>query len=361
MNRTTRAQGAWSAFAAALLLSACASPSDSVYFITKTSTSIVDADTVPAGISIGYDRVEGYAGPRFADGSVFPVASAIESKGEGIDRQVRQVFATGNAAKIVTRQGTADAQAAAKNDAGSAPDLQQPADKSGTSGSPGTNDKRKVVFFGTSTSVGLKMGFEATAPLPSSFTFGYKRKELAVVPVDHNRLNTSVLGSFTNGVGVAARPESPASAAASGAASAARGTARFDVQQFFATGIAAEQLAGLASISQQFQDKAEEAIGEVQKFRVQEARQGRVALDAVSCAFKLMPTQFDRVLANAEALGMFGKLGGVAAIRSFSEDKTLQQQRYFSFMRHIDADNALAGERLSLHKATLCEWAEPKK
>lgn len=353
MNRTTQAQGACSAFAAALLLSACASPSDSVYFITKTSTSIVDADTVPAGISIGYDRVEGYAGPRFADGSVFPVASAIESKGKGIGREVRQVFATGNAARIVTRQDTADAQAAARAGVDSALGLQQSTDKSGASGSSGTEDKRKVVFFGTSTSVGLKMGFQATAPLPSSFTLGYKRKELAVVPVDQNRHNTSVLGSFSNVVGVAAPPENPASGA--------RGTARFDVEQFFATGIAAEQLAGLGSISQQFRDKAEEAIGEVQRFRAQEAHQGRLALDALSCAFKLMPTQFDRVLANADALGMFGKLGGVAAIKSFSEDKTLQQQRYVSFMRHIDADNALAGERLSLHKATLCDWAEPKK
>ena len=266
--------------AAVLLLTACASPSDTVYFITKTSTSIVDADTVPAGISIGYDRVEGYAGPRYEDGSVFPVASSIESKGSGPGREVRQAFATGNAALIVTQQVNKGGEVGAK----------QQDTTSGVNTNTFTNTltntneqvpkpERKAVFFGTTTSVGLTLGFAATGPVPNAFTLGYKRKELAVIPVDQHKQNTSVLGSFTNNSGVAAAPE--------GAASAARPTLRFDVQQYFATGTAAENLAGLKSIRDQFRDKAEQALGGVAKFRQEEARQGRLALDALDCAQKL--------------------------------------------------------------------------
>lgn len=327
--------------AAALLLTACASPSDTVYFITKTSTSIVDADTVPAGISIGYDRVEGYAGPRYADGSVFPVASSIESKGSGPGREVRQAFATGNAALIVTRQDTASGVNTNTNtNTHTNTNVQDP------------KPERKAVFFGTTTSIGLTLGFAATGPVPNAFTLGYKRKELAVIPVDQHKQNTSVLGSFTNNSGVAAAPE--------GAPSDARPTLRFDVQQYFATGTAAENLAAMPSIRDQFRDKAEQALGGVAKFRQEEARQGRLALDALDCAQKLMPTQFDRVLANAEALAMFGKLGGVAAIKAASDDAA-KRQKYVTYMTHIDPDDEVAGQRLKLHKTTLCDWAEPKK
>ncbi len=330
---------AYSLLAAALMLAACASPSDSVYFITKTSTSIVDADTVPAGISIGYDRVEGYAGPRYADGSVFPVASSIESKGTGPGREVRQVFATGEAALIVTEQ----------SDKANTADGKAPLAEVSNQASQNQREARKAVFFGTTTSVGLKLCFEPTSPVPNAFTLGYKRKELAVIPVDQLLQNTSVLGSFTNHSGVAQ--------AAAGAASGAATTLRFDVQQYFATGKAAEQLAALKVIRDQFQDKAQQAMGGVAKFREQEASQGRLALDALVCANKLFDTRFERVLANAEALNMFGPLGGVAAIRAAAGDAA-RRQKYISFMSLLDVSDTEAAERLRLHKATLCEWSK---
>lgn len=366
--------------AACGLLAACASPSDSVYFITKTSTSVVDADTVPSGISFGYDRVEGYAGPRFNDGTVFPVASSIESKGRGINREVRQAFATGNAALIVTSRQGAGSNSNSDSDSGNNSSLQGNAVGATASTSSGTPpaavEKRKVVFFGTATSVGLKVGFDTSSPVPTSFTLGYKRKEVAVVPVDQHLQTTSVLGSFTNGVGVAVAAEAVASAAttaapattsttattATTASTATTGAAttdlvRFDVQQYFATGAAADNLAGLDSIKAQFQDKAKAAVGGIEKFRLQEARQGRLALDALACAQKLTGARFERLLSNADALGLFGPLGGVAAVRAATGEEA-QRQKYVAFMSLLDADDVLAGERLALHKATVCEWAK---
>jgi hypothetical protein len=341
------------AAAAAALLAACAAPADNVYFITKTSTSIVDADTVPGGVSIGYQRVEGYAGPRYADGSVFPVASSIESKGQGWSREVRQAFAIGHAAVLVTRQD--DKASAAEN-----PAVQKNAgnDAPKKADAPATNADRKAVFFGTTTSVGMALGFVATGPVPNAFTLGYKRKELAVIPVDQHLQNTSVLGSFTNTNGVSDAAPSPAGAAS--AAAASRPGLRLEVQQYFATGLAAEQLAALPSIRQQFRENAVEAMGSVAKFREQEASQGRVALDALACAEKLMPDGLERVLANAQALDMFPKLGGVAAIRAAPDD-VARRQKYVTYMTLLDPANALAGQRLQLHKTTLCGWANAKK
>ena len=338
------------------LLAACASPAESVYFITKTSTSVVDADSLPAGISFGYDRVEGYAGPRFSDGSLFPVASSIESKGSGINREVRQAFATGKAALIVTGRLAVDGNSSNIN----SNDKHTGSTPTGLSADtrPAAAEKRKVVFFGTATSVGLKVGFDTSSPVPTSFTLGYKRKELAVVPVDQHLQTTSVLGSFTNGVGVAAVPDAAASAPASASATGAAPTerVRFDVQQYFATGAAAENLAGLSSIQAQFQDKAKAAVGGIEKFRLAEAHQGRLALDALACAQKLTGTRFERLLANAEALGMFGPLGGVAALRK-ATGEAAQRQSYVSFMSLLDVDDPLSSERVALHKATVCEWA----
>lgn len=338
----------WLSATAVLLLSACASPQDSVYFITKTSTSIVDADSLPAGISFGYDRVEGYAGPRYADGSVFPVASSIESKGKGVNREVRQAFATGQAARIVTQPSGAGGAVGGSGGSGG---KQPPTDDGKGAGNsrPDTqSNERKVVFFGTVTSVGLKVGFDATGPLPTSFTLGYKRKELAVIPVNQALQNTSVLGSFSNGVEVAPPPSAAASAASAGV--------RFEVQQYFATGAAADNLAALDSIRAQFRDNAARALGGEAQFRVAEARQGRWALDALACAQQLSGPGFQRVLANAEALNMFGAFGGVAAIRAANGEEA-QRKKYVSLMSLLDVDDTLSGERLRLHKTTVCEWS----
>lgn len=302
----------------AALLGACANPLHNAIFVTKTSMSIVDADTTPATMSIGYSRDEGYFGPRYPDGKIFPVASAIETRGEGFDRQIRQVYATGDAARIVTDGrvgGTPTGVITPTNPA----------------------DAQKVVFFATGTSVGVKLGFTEGTPVPSSFNFGYKRKEFSVIPVDPGR-EPSVIGTFTN---------------ATSAPTTASPTTGFGVQQYFATGAAAEQLAALPSIKANFKDKAERSLGDVEKFRNREAVQGRAALDIVSCLTKVPDARIPEVWINARHLGIFRDLG--AEQRVAGQTPAVQRSVYLSLLNiALDPDNDNYTNMLAVHKNVVC-------
>src|SRR5882762_7431723 len=112
---------------AASLIAACASPG--AVFVTKTSLSIVDADSTPAGVSFGFDRVEGFIGPVNPDGTVPSVVAKIETDGKIFNSKIKQIYATGAAAEAVT---------------GTTP-------STGTV-TPDTTNKTRLAFFGTSTS-----------------------------------------------------------------------------------------------------------------------------------------------------------------------------------------------------------------
>ena len=139
----------------ALGLCGCATKNTAV-FVTSTSLSILEGDTKPAGISIGYKRVEGYLGPNNASGSAPPVLASIESDAKMFSPKIRQLYATGNAAVIA---------ASAKGDPSIKAKL----------------DDRKLMFFGTSTNIGISIG--TTTSVPDSFAFGYKRKEFSMIPL----------------------------------------------------------------------------------------------------------------------------------------------------------------------------------
>lgn len=222
----------------ALMLGACASPRENAIFVTKTSLSVFDAETVPAGVSVAYDRVEGYAGPRFENGKVFPVVGVIETEGQGIFREIRQMYATGRAAELLTAGGTVNAGAtepqALARDGAAAPSTSPP-----------------VLFFATSTVLGLKLAFQASNYAPESLTLGYKRKEASVIPVDQTR-HPSVFASLNTSAGVAGTL-----ASAGGSPGA---TAKFQLSQFFATGVAADQLAANRTVSSDLQEKAKKAF-----------------------------------------------------------------------------------------------------
>lgn len=307
-----------------LLLGACASPQDTAIFVTKTSFSLVDVDTAPASISIAYDRVEGYIGPRFDDGKVFPVISWLETSGEGFSRNINQVYATGKAARIVTTQGVwTDTDPVVKPD----------------------GQENKVVLFGTNVTVGLKIGYVQGTPVPTSFTIGYRRKEASLIPVDRER-QPSVLASFDNGVAIQAaggRPE-----------------AGFGVAQYFATGLAAENLAMKDGIRQRFRDKAEEALGNVERYRNEEARQGRMALDTLSCFSKVSDDRLDQVWNNADALGVFGEFGTVDRIKKASGKPDQQRQIYTGEIGLLDASSPKHTTLLELHMQAVCKLSKPK-
>lgn len=333
----------------AVLLAACASPRDSAIFVTKTSMSIADIDTTPASISIGYDRVEGYAGPRFADGTAYPVASMIETNGQIADRSVRQVFVGGHAALIATRGAAGQAAARAASVAASAPPVAASAvPPARASSDAGAEDRRRTLIFATGTTTGLKLAFTEGSVAPTSLTIGYRRKEAAMVPVDQAHQNTSVLGSLSNAVGVALAASAPASSPTSAV------KVDFGIQQFFATGEAAENLAARPSIQDRFKDAAEAAAGNVQKYLESEAVQRRLIMKIVLCVDRIDDARLERVWTNVEDLPLFPKYGNVAQRIRQAGGPRQQRQLYYQHLDLVDAWEPRMTTALEFHQGLVC-------
>lgn len=222
--------------AGACSLAACNNP-DTVLFVTNTSLGI-NFDSKPATASVAYDRVEGFIGPRYENGGVPPAVGSLQTDGNIFNPTIRQTYATGSAAVGVT-SGTV---------------------KEPTEGLEGRSDQKKLMYFGTSTTFGLKVGFAATgsAPVPDSFLFGYRRKEASIIPLAErpapptpNRPEGTMTAVYppvlaTVEVNVSSSPTDPQGV----------GT---NSTQFFATGTAAENLSTNGRVRAAFQYRAEKA------------------------------------------------------------------------------------------------------
>lgn len=344
----------------------CASPDKYATFVTKTSLSVLDVDSAPAGVGIAYDRVEGFIGPRFADGTAVPVAGFFDTDGGVMSRRVRQVYVTGQAAKLATQQaqtislapaaasgalsGGSDAGAGAGAGSGTTVKVPAASIPAGSDAVQGSKPKNPVMFFGTGTTIGMRVGFVANSVVPDSFVFGFRRKEASVIPVDKEggvEKFPSVLATLDNS---SEAPAVGASVPAGGAAS----VPALGVTQYFATGQAAENLAMLPSVQQRFKDKAEDAVG---SFREQEAQQGKRALETLFCLSRLPDAKLDRVWANAEALGLFAAAGisdALENIRAAAGNPPLQRQRYTGNLAPLNADNRDYTQLLNLHRTFVC-------
>lgn len=200
------------------LLAGCATGVDRAVFVTKTSVSILDVDSTPPGVSIAYDRVEGFIGPAFESGGAPPAIAIIKSDGTVFEPKMRQLYATGNAARVV---------------AGVDPKPNE--DK--LVGTP------KLMLFGTNTNIGLKVGIDATTggfSIPNNFVFGFRRKEFSMLPLgttktagtqDDIHTYPSVLASIDNTVDT--KVDSTGKSPSGG----------MTTVQYFATGAAATALA----------------------------------------------------------------------------------------------------------------------
>lgn len=286
--------------ALAALLCGCAS-TESVTFLTKTSLG-VDVSSQPAAAQIGYDRFEGYIGPRFDNGAVPPVVASFETNGQLLDRQVRQVYATGRAAEIATLAS-----------AGTSPP---------TTPLTGTH---KVMFFNTGTMVGLKLGFGATAT--EAFTFGYKRREISVIPITEGQF-PSVLATLQNDVEGSTRDK-----------------AGLGVTQYFATGVAADAMA------------AQPTVRSLLTSRFEALDQSRSALSILSCVSALPDGDLPRVWSNAEVLKLFA--GDTAAVTAALKAKPAPEARAL-YASHVSRDNevdAMRSELLRRHRDFVCAYA----
>ena len=224
---------AWSLLA----LAGCAS-TDHVLFVTKTSIGI-DFDMKPATASIAYDRIEGYVAPRYPNGEIPPVVASVKSDGAIFNPTIRQVYATGDAAVIAA--------------GGKLPGRNRT--MKGT--------QREMMFFGTTTTTGIKVGF--TTALPDSFIFGFKRKEYSYIPL-------GTIGTGDNARDVYPSVLASIDTAANVAADGTKENTSLTNSQFFATGQAARLLAASPAISGAFQTIAREEILRKQKQNVQGAQ-----------------------------------------------------------------------------------------
>lgn len=146
--------------AAAVALAGCIGQNE-VVFVTNTNIGI-NFDSKPPVLNIGYDREEGYIGPVHENGSLPPVIAKLESNLGVISPKIEQTYATGKAAVNLTLDP-------------------QPAREY-----PMRGNTRRVAFAMTSAALGLHVGFSADSGIPDSMHLGYKRKELSLIPLVDN-------------------------------------------------------------------------------------------------------------------------------------------------------------------------------
>lgn len=258
--------------AAVLLLAGCGNP-DRAVFVTATSLG-VSGDVSMRQISFGYDRTEGFVGPNYVDTGVAPPVIGYHYSDLGfLDTEIKQIYATGDAAATVTLPGavkpvqTQVLAPAPTTVFGSSSNTPVPAITAphitttrtdtpsvptvpiyGTA--PSGTGERRLMFVGTSTNLGLKVGFLANAP--DSVNLGYKRKEVSVIPFheaspkpgsNEQDRYASVLTSVHMGTRVGT----------------ITGTG-VGVRQLISTGVAAQNLAAHPKVRDLFQNQVVNAI-----------------------------------------------------------------------------------------------------
>jgi hypothetical protein len=205
----------------------CADPNTAI-FVTNSSLGI-NFDSKPATANIAYDRVEAFIAPRTGNGGTPPVASSFETGGSIFSPIVRQSYATGAAAVKATKGPTA---------------------ADGPSELSGDPNQKKLMFFGTTTTIGLKVGFATAGAIPDSLMFGYNRKEASIIPLGaktEGDKTTAVYPSVVASIDMNTTTTDPTSTGITS-------------KQFFATGEAAEGLVmNNPTIAAAFAIKAENA------------------------------------------------------------------------------------------------------
>lgn len=232
-----------------VFISGC-STVDKAVFVTKTSISVLDVDSTPSEVSFAYDRTEGFIGPNYQNGSVPSVVGSFRSSGEIFNPKIKQVYATGEAANLVV---DGNAQRYQEGDQ----------DKLKTN----SKEDKKTLFFGTSTSLGFKIGVESTNP---TFLLGYRRKEASYIPLRKNSdgedIYSSVLASIDTSI------------------SNSRDGAKFTNGQYFATGVAAKKLASDDIVQEAFRERAKSAL---EQYDDGNRRQSSSLSNLTSCALRM--------------------------------------------------------------------------
>jgi hypothetical protein len=235
-----------------LSLAGCTS-TDHVVFVTSTNIGI-GADPATYSASIGYGRDELIVGPAYVDtGAMPPVFGSLKSNLSIFSPDVSQVYATGKAAQIVNDKNSTTP--------GSPPKL---------------NGKRRPMFFGTTSKVGLHVTFASELP---TVDFGYRRRELSIIPLQPSDLpaDSSKEDGYASTIASISLSTTTESLKRTG----------IDLRQFFATGAAADAVASDPDIKALFQQEAKNAVTDntIAGIKQSETRKLQIAA-IVSCASK---------------------------------------------------------------------------
>lgn len=227
-------------------LQAC---TDTATFVTATDIGI-NADATTEQVHIGYTRTELFQGPNYPDVGDAPSAVGfLGSDLEVFSPKIRQLYATGDAANLVTMpDDPKPCTGGPSKGPSNPPDMcaEQTAN---------LNGERRALIFSTATNIGLKLGFTGNAP--SSIKFGFNRGELSIIPLHQQAADkpdkyTSVLASLNMNL------DTPN----------LTGT-DLQVTQFFATGAAARNLAKHPEIRDYFKKVA---VSQIDQTKVETAR-----------------------------------------------------------------------------------------
>ena len=310
---------ALAALAAALALAGCASVDTHATFVTKTSVALVDVDSAPSGVSFGYQRTEGYLGPRLKNGQAVPVVGYIRTDGNLLARSLQQVYATGCAAEVVS--GAASAASAPKGSACAGTDL---------------SDQPRPMLFATGTTLGVSFSLgEGNAP---SLTLGYRRKEASVIPVDPGAM-PSVLATHGNVVQAGANGGRP--------------SGELGISQYFATGRAADAWAGATEVKDLFRRNTDDALG---AYREQERLQSLHVLTTLGCLSAVADERLGPVWRHAEAIGLLPPGSDAASIAK--DGPARAREAYTKHLAILNADSADTTALMALHRRFVCDHAK---
>lgn len=226
-----------------LLLAAACTDSDRVLFVT-TSQLGIEGDAATRNVNIGLDRYEAVVAPVYDDGALPPVYARLKSDGGFFIPSISQLYATGDAARLASGGRAKHECDLVNKKCKTAPPLK--------SVEP---TKRKLMFFGTGTSLGLAIkGFNQA---PGSINLGFKRRELSYIPLtkvykkDGETMKLTGEDRYASTLAaINARVRSQCNA---GSVATAPGVC---LSQFFATGEAANGLAADGIIQEIFKSDA---------------------------------------------------------------------------------------------------------
>jgi len=298
-----------------LMISAvgCADLTKSVIFVTKTSIG-VDIDSKPPTFNVAYDRIEGYFGPRYDNGAIPPVLAKIETDGGIFTAKVRQIYATGGAATTIANPKKST--------------IPKPKKLEGN---------RELMFFGTTTTTGLKVGF--TGNMPDSFLFGFKRKEFSFIPVGTTK--------DEKGESVDAYPSVLALLDTSAQAKSNLHAGMLN-GQFFATGHAAELFAHDPSVRQRFKDEFGAYYDVV-------AEQEREAAGILRCYAGVKDQDRPEAWKDADKLKLLSKGTLTTLLNAGQTDLRKANKIYATEIYIVEGKVPERKTLLEIHRKTICD------